>query len=398
MIQLNFSAPTAEAALASGDHPYEVGYSQHTGGEKADWGDSKLQIVGGTHPVVYPAAGSHANFFGSALYLGSSGEQGVGCDDTRNADLQLTPHVDTIPSDTTEAQARFPWIAFEGYWGERQPAFFNGPTGPNMKTQWTHPITWSHDWRSRAYAVPAGGVLGTDTTDFFCGADAQRIAAAVDRDQPPGRHRADAAGGAGGADLALKRATWTPAGADPRRPPPRLGAGALGVGPHVSQPSAVIHRDRAAPDPGLDRDHRAAGAGVRGVVGRRRRGRGRVGRPAGVRAAGDRHRPHVAWTGHGAGGDGPGDGRDRQRPAGGAGRRLPAGAGLAAAAAGSCGPGGGGGLGAADPAGPVAGRDLAGRPLGADRPHRRAGGSARASRRSGEAGGWPAAAGSRSGR
>ena len=57
MIQLNFSAPTAEAALASGDHPYEVGYSQHTGGEKAGWGDSKLQIVGGTHPVVYPAAG-----------------------------------------------------------------------------------------------------------------------------------------------------------------------------------------------------------------------------------------------------------------------------------------------------------------------------------------------------
>ena len=33
-----------------------------------------------------------------------------------------------------------PWIAFEGRWGELQPAFFNGPTGPNLKTQWTHPI------------------------------------------------------------------------------------------------------------------------------------------------------------------------------------------------------------------------------------------------------------------
>ena len=168
MIQLNFRAPTAEAALTA--HPYEVGYSQHTGGEKAEWGDTKLEILHATHPVVYPAAGSHANFFGSALYLGSSGEQGVGCDDTRNADLQITPQVDTIPSDATEARAADPWIAFQGYWGERQPGFFNGPTGPNMKAQWTHPIAWSQDWRSRAYAVPAGGVLGTDTTDFFCGA------------------------------------------------------------------------------------------------------------------------------------------------------------------------------------------------------------------------------------
>src|SRR5262249_39088364 len=82
MIQLNFDAATPDAALAAGNHPYEVGYSQHTGGEKASWGDSKLQIVDGTHPVVYPASGSHANFFSSALYLGSSGEQGVGCDDT----------------------------------------------------------------------------------------------------------------------------------------------------------------------------------------------------------------------------------------------------------------------------------------------------------------------------
>ena len=35
------------------------------------------------------------------------------------------------------ARADYPWIAFEGRWGELQPAFFNGPTGPNLKTQWT---------------------------------------------------------------------------------------------------------------------------------------------------------------------------------------------------------------------------------------------------------------------
>jgi hypothetical protein len=59
MIQLDFDAPTAAEALTM--KPALVGYSQHTGAESAHWGDSKLAIVGGTHPVVYPALGSHAN-------------------------------------------------------------------------------------------------------------------------------------------------------------------------------------------------------------------------------------------------------------------------------------------------------------------------------------------------
>ena len=48
-------------------------------------------LVGGTHPVVHPAAGSHANFFGEALYLGSSASEGVGCDDTRGPTLDAPP-------------------------------------------------------------------------------------------------------------------------------------------------------------------------------------------------------------------------------------------------------------------------------------------------------------------
>ena len=168
MIQLNFRAASAAQALT--ELPTEVGYSQHEGAERARWGDEKLQIVGGTHPVVYPADGSHAGFYDEALYLGSSGSQGVGCDDTRNAGLIVHPFVVTIPSDPAAARAADPWIAFEGRWGELQPAFFNGPTGPNLKTQWTEPIRWSQEWRDRSYAVPTGGVLGTRTTDFFCGA------------------------------------------------------------------------------------------------------------------------------------------------------------------------------------------------------------------------------------
>ena len=81
MTQLVFDA--ADAAEALTKDPIKVGYSSHEGAEGADWGDEKLEIVDGTHPVVYPAAGSHANKFTSALYLGSSADAGVGCDDTR---------------------------------------------------------------------------------------------------------------------------------------------------------------------------------------------------------------------------------------------------------------------------------------------------------------------------
>jgi hypothetical protein len=168
MIQLVFDAGNARDALSQA--PVAVGYSSHEGAERADWGEDKLTLVDDTHPVVYPAAGSHANKFTEALYLGSSAEAGVGCDDTEGPHVELRPRVLTVPSDPAAAQQMFPWIAFDGRWGELQKAFFNGPTGPNLKTQWTEPIEWSKSWRERSYAVPTGGILGTGATDFFCGA------------------------------------------------------------------------------------------------------------------------------------------------------------------------------------------------------------------------------------
>jgi hypothetical protein len=166
MIQLVFDADDARDAL--GEEPASVGYSSHEGAERASWEDDKLDIADETHPVVYPGAGSHANKFTEALYLGSSAEAGVGCDDTRGPHRELRPAVATIPSDPEAAVPAFPWIDFEGRWGELQQAFFNGPTGPNLKEQWTRPITWSEGWRDRSYAVPTGGLFGTGATDLFC--------------------------------------------------------------------------------------------------------------------------------------------------------------------------------------------------------------------------------------
>ncbi len=169
MIQLVFPATSADEAL--GTPPTEVGYSQHDGAERAAWDASKLTIVDGTHPVVYPALGSHANYFGTALYLGRSAAQGVGCDDTNGPSRELRPRLAVIPSDAAAATEAFPWLAYQGSWGERHSAFYNGPRGPNTNSKWIAPLTWTDTtWRDDAYAVPAGASFGPTATGFFCGA------------------------------------------------------------------------------------------------------------------------------------------------------------------------------------------------------------------------------------
>jgi hypothetical protein len=168
LIQLDFAATTPAAALAT--HPFEAGYSQHEGAERAEWGADKLELVGGTHPVVYPAEGSHANYFSGALFLGRSAAQGIGCDDTNEPWRELRPAVAVIPRSGSAARAAFPWLGYRGVWGERRPSFYNAPSGPSAKSQWAEPITWANEhWRARSFALAGGRSLGPTATTFFCG-------------------------------------------------------------------------------------------------------------------------------------------------------------------------------------------------------------------------------------
>jgi len=208
MIQLVFAVGSARDALSR--NPVEVGYSQHEGAERAEWDDEKLELVDGRRPVVYPAAGSHANFFDEALFVGTSGEQGVGCDDTREPHVELKPAVRTISSNPADARAAFPWITFEGRWGELQEAFYNGPTGPNMKRQWTEPISWSDEWRDRSYAVPTAGLFGTGATDFFCSAVAKGSSGLIRLLRSPEVVLLAIAVLLAILLFAIERATWTP--------------------------------------------------------------------------------------------------------------------------------------------------------------------------------------------
>ena len=167
-IQLLFHAADARAAL--GTSPYEVAYSQHGGAERAGWSDRKLEKVG-NHPVVYAAAGSHANYFSSKLWLGRGAEEGFGCDDTRGPSIRHETQAIVVPTSVAFPDDPSAWLAFTGRWGQLEKGVNNGPTGPSTKDQWLRPISWQEDdARDRSLGVPGEKALGPSVTGFFCGA------------------------------------------------------------------------------------------------------------------------------------------------------------------------------------------------------------------------------------
>ena len=171
MIQLNFDAATAEEAL--GQMPALVGYSQHEGAESAAWDDAKLEKRDG-HPVVYPGAGSHANQYVQALYLGHSAQTGFGCDDTRGPTRYEQTQLVLLPSQAAAADDPFAWLAYQGQWGQKVSGPNSGPTGPPSKSQWTAPITWvDEEWRPDGVQVPAASSVAPTATGFFCSAVAK---------------------------------------------------------------------------------------------------------------------------------------------------------------------------------------------------------------------------------
>ena len=167
MAQVDFAGASPAAALRTG--PYEVDLSQHAGGERSGWTDTKLQKIG-THPVIYDATGSHANYFGRALYLGRGAREGFGCDDTRDATQRLDPGAILLPDVPSSAAAPYAWLAFQGHWGQKETGINNGPTGPADKEQWATPITWAASLRDTSVEVPGGTTLGLSVGNFFCGA------------------------------------------------------------------------------------------------------------------------------------------------------------------------------------------------------------------------------------
>ena len=307
----------------------EVGYSQHEGAERATWGDDKLELVDGTHPVVYPAAGSHANFFDEALFLGSSAEQGVGCDDTTRPARRPAPGGRaTIPSDPAQARAAFPWIDFQGRWGELQPAFFNGPTGPEPEDA----VDGSRSSGPRAGATGASpsrpgarsGRRRPTSSAARSAAGSKALVRLVDRPLAvrPGRSRRSPCCSL----FALSRTTWRPTA--PLRLARRRAWGQIARrrGAHVRRRSrgcssgsaSCSCRSRVL----VTRSCRRSCCTATELP--RRRDRRRERRAARLRRGRDRHRADAARPRPRPGGDGAGARRDRPGSPDRAAARLPA--------------------------------------------------------------------------
>lgn len=164
-IQIVFPATTAQEALEAA--PLEVGYSQHSGGERAAWDDDKLERRG-DHPVVYAGAGSHANFFTSDVYLGRSADEGFGCDDTSGPSTFRDTEARLLPASGAEGRGDLAWLSFEGRWGEFQPSPYDAPPGPAAKGEWDAPMEWQDSLRDSSFAIPASATVGPTATDAFC--------------------------------------------------------------------------------------------------------------------------------------------------------------------------------------------------------------------------------------
>ena len=163
MLQIVFDASSADEALST--TPVEVNVAQHEGSERRAWSDVQRQ---GDRPIVFPATGSHATYYTAHRWFGKSAASGFGCDDTRAPSSAIEPAVVLLPDHVTGVDDPFAWLSFEGRWGELQPSFNNGPTGPTTKDQWTHPIDWMEtDGRTSSVSIPE---VGTGVTDFFCSA------------------------------------------------------------------------------------------------------------------------------------------------------------------------------------------------------------------------------------
>jgi hypothetical protein len=165
-MQITFDAESPAAALH--EEPDEIILFQHAGGERAKWTDGKVQKEG-SHPIVYPAAGSHATFYDSAVYVenGQHGS-GLGCDNTTGPlrELKLRPIL--MPAQV-KSKGTFAWTDYYGRWGEKEKGFNNGPTGPQTKTQWSEPFSWMAAQRTTSPRLPGGTIAGPQVTKAFCG-------------------------------------------------------------------------------------------------------------------------------------------------------------------------------------------------------------------------------------
>lgn len=151
MIQLVFEADSVLQILAESRDPVMASYSCHASGNSKPWADVDRDE---SHPNVYVATGSHANYFSAGTKFNPPECVAFGIDsapDETEARILERPTTLEIRLLTEDAQDD-PWLLFRGRWGQVVDppcdAFdlldseVCGPTGPMMKDQWSDPLAW----------------------------------------------------------------------------------------------------------------------------------------------------------------------------------------------------------------------------------------------------------------
>lgn len=131
-----------EVILDGGLEPEIAAYSQHAKAFRKYWQEDGLHR-NGTHPIVYVAEGSHANYFGNGFFRGmhTSGDQ-------------TGDRSSTMPAIDMQELAGG-WAAYAGHWGQPSawymPHVDSGPPGPafqpanpdNGRYPWQEPLGWA---------------------------------------------------------------------------------------------------------------------------------------------------------------------------------------------------------------------------------------------------------------
>ncbi len=145
--------------LSAAGKPLQVACSQHNLGVTRTW--SRVRLKNGTHPYVYVALGSHANYFlpgyhglASLPHLIPTRFSGLPIPepDHTSAQAPVTPAIADVTAGTA------PWLSFAGAWGDGNFVLVAGksrfvhlrigdsPPGPAFHDIWRDPMLQFRAW------------------------------------------------------------------------------------------------------------------------------------------------------------------------------------------------------------------------------------------------------------
>jgi len=134
----------SEVVLDDSLSPAAITLSQHDAGFTKHWDEAGVQ-KNDTHPIVFVASGSHANYFTKGQITILDTQSPVGNNDWTGDASNALPQVDLASLAGSDG-----WVNYAGHWGQLKEHDFwlnvdNGPPGPAFQGDaWNQPLSWSN--------------------------------------------------------------------------------------------------------------------------------------------------------------------------------------------------------------------------------------------------------------